>query len=209
MERPPPTREGPAERSSTGAPRRVSRGATSCCRSRSPGLSEAAGLTVAVGRLANGAVLGEGPEDLSFTLEDLDRRVNFLAPTTGGCTDEPAAAPSAHVPPPGRRVCGIGIRWNRGPVGAWIGAPAGARARSCLLTSSMSCSRGISASLARMPRAATWATSRVGSAARTSCRAASSEAVQAGWRSAKSVCPVPPSAIVRWSAVARASPRVR
>src|SRR5690242_20886682 len=88
VERRPPTREGPAERSSTGAPRRASRGATSCCRSRSPGLSEAAGLIVAVKRLATEAVLGEAPEELSFTVGDLDRRVNFLAPTTGGCTDE-------------------------------------------------------------------------------------------------------------------------
>src|SRR5689334_24978609 len=92
----PPTREGPAGRSLIGAPRRASRGATSCRRSRSPGLSEAAGLTVAVERLANGAVLGEAPEDLSFTLEDLDRGVNFLAPTTGGCTDEPQAAGAPH-----------------------------------------------------------------------------------------------------------------
>src|SRR5947207_10759043 len=88
VERRPPTREGPAERSSTGAPRRVSRGATSCCRSRSPGLSEAAGLIVAVERLATKAVLGEAPEDLFFTVDDLDPVVNFFAPTKGGCTDE-------------------------------------------------------------------------------------------------------------------------
>jgi hypothetical protein len=43
---------------------------------------------VAVERRADEAVLGEAPEELSFTLGDLDRRVNFLAPTTGGCTDE-------------------------------------------------------------------------------------------------------------------------
>src|SRR5882762_6544251 len=88
VERCPPTREGPAERSSTGAPRCVSRGATSCCRSRSPGLSEAAGLTLAVKRRAGEAVLGEAPEDLDFTLGEVDRGVNFLAPTIGGCTDE-------------------------------------------------------------------------------------------------------------------------
>src|SRR5882672_7520570 len=91
VERCPPTREGPAERSSTGAPRRASRGATSCCRSRSPGLSEAAGLTLAVERLANEAVLGEAPEDLRFTLGDSDRVGNFFVPTTGGCTDERAS----------------------------------------------------------------------------------------------------------------------
>src|SRR6185437_9939172 len=84
----PPTREGPAERSLSGPPRRASRGATSCCRSRSPGLSEAAGLIVAVERLANMAVLGEAPEDLDFTLGDLDRGVNFFAPTIGGCPSE-------------------------------------------------------------------------------------------------------------------------
>lgn len=43
---------------------------------------------MAVKRLATEAVLGEAPEDLSFTLGDLDRGVKFLAPTTGGCTDE-------------------------------------------------------------------------------------------------------------------------
>src|ERR1044071_6804494 len=93
----PPTREGPAERSSTGAPRRASRGATSCRRSRSPGLSEAAGLTVAVKRLATEAVLGAAPEDLSFTLEDLDRGVNLLASTTGGCTDELPGSARCHL----------------------------------------------------------------------------------------------------------------
>src|SRR6185436_16188180 len=84
----PPTREGPAERSSTGAPRHASRGATSCCRSRSSVLSEAAGLILAVERLANEAVLGEAPENLCFSVGDFDRVVNFFAPTMGVCTDE-------------------------------------------------------------------------------------------------------------------------
>src|SRR6188508_1146345 len=95
VERRPPPREGPAERSSTGAPRRMSRGATSCCRSRSPGLSEAAGLGMAVERLARKAVLGEAPEDLFFTLEDFDRVVNFSACTIGRCTDERVGTSSA------------------------------------------------------------------------------------------------------------------
>lgn len=43
---------------------------------------------MAVERLAGEAVLGEAPEELSFTFRDLDRAVNFLAPTIGGCTDE-------------------------------------------------------------------------------------------------------------------------
>ena len=43
---------------------------------------------MAVKRLAHRAVLGEAPEELGFTLGDLDRGVNFLAPTIGGCTDE-------------------------------------------------------------------------------------------------------------------------
>jgi hypothetical protein len=43
---------------------------------------------VAVERLANLAVLGEAPEDLCFTVDDLDPVVNFSAPTMGGCTDE-------------------------------------------------------------------------------------------------------------------------
>ena len=43
---------------------------------------------MAVKRRADGVVLGEAPEDLRFTLGDLDRGVNFLAPTIGGCTDE-------------------------------------------------------------------------------------------------------------------------
>ncbi len=52
----PPTREGLAERSLTGTPRRGRRGATSCCRSRPPGPFEAAGLTRAVVRPASRAV---------------------------------------------------------------------------------------------------------------------------------------------------------
>lgn len=44
---------------------------------------------LAVKRRAAEAVLGEAPEDLGITLVDLDRVVNFLAPTIGGCTDEP------------------------------------------------------------------------------------------------------------------------
>jgi hypothetical protein len=60
----PPTLEGLAERSLIGAPRRDRRGATSCCRSRPPGLFEAAGLIVAVERQATEAVLEEAPEEL-------------------------------------------------------------------------------------------------------------------------------------------------
>src|SRR5436190_689356 len=87
----PPTRGGLAGRSLFGAPRRVRRGATPCCRSRPPGLSEAAGLTVAVERLASKAVFGEAPEELFFTLGDSDRARNFLAATIGGCTSERAS----------------------------------------------------------------------------------------------------------------------
>jgi hypothetical protein len=43
---------------------------------------------VAVKRLANVAVFGEAPEDLLFTLTDVDRAVNFSARTIGGCTSE-------------------------------------------------------------------------------------------------------------------------
>src|SRR5437868_3503106 len=100
----PPAREGPTERSSTGAPRRLSRGATSCCRSRSPALSEAAGLTVAVKRLAKLAVLGEATEDLFFTFSAADREGNFSAPTTGGCTDERSEQSEARAAVPRRRV---------------------------------------------------------------------------------------------------------
>src|SRR3954463_5841268 len=89
----PPTREGPAERSLFGAPQRVSWGATSCCRSRSPGLSEAAGLVRAVERLAKMAVLGEAPEDLCFTLEDLARVGNFWRPRSEGALAWISSAP--------------------------------------------------------------------------------------------------------------------
>src|ERR1044071_9012902 len=92
--------EGPADRSLLGAPRRERRGATSCCRTRSPALSKAAGLTMAVERLATKAVLGEAPEDLLFTLADFDREVNFLAPTRGGCTSELGAGAAAARDPP-------------------------------------------------------------------------------------------------------------
>jgi hypothetical protein len=51
---------------------------------------------LAVERLAAKAALGEAPEELSFTFRDLDRAVNFLAPTIGGCTDEPQAAGAPH-----------------------------------------------------------------------------------------------------------------
>src|SRR5262245_35033022 len=94
----PPTRKGPAERSLTGAPRHASRGATSCCRSRSPGLPEAAGLVEAVERLASRAVLGEAPEDLRFTLGAPDRVRNFSAPMIGGCTSERASDVRAEPP---------------------------------------------------------------------------------------------------------------
>ena len=50
---------------------------------------------LAVERLAHKAVFGEAPEDLLFTLADLDRAVNFSARTTGGCTSELAAS---HLP---------------------------------------------------------------------------------------------------------------
>lgn len=46
---------------------------------------------MAVERLAYVAVLGEAPEDLSSTLGDFDRVVNFLAATLGGCTSELAS----------------------------------------------------------------------------------------------------------------------
>src|SRR5215470_17638880 len=72
------------------------RGATSCCRTRSPALSEAAGLILAVERRANLAVLGEAPEELSFTLGDPDRVRNFSASTRGGCTSERAGPRSGH-----------------------------------------------------------------------------------------------------------------
>src|SRR5579884_2606479 len=93
----PPTRGGLADLSLTGAPRRACRGATPCCRSRSPGLSEAAGLILAVERQGPKAVLGEAPEDLLLTLADLDRLREFSALTIGGCPSE-----GAGVPAPGR-----------------------------------------------------------------------------------------------------------
>jgi len=46
---------------------------------------------VAVERLAHKAVLGEAPEELSFSLGDFESVVNFLAAAVGGCTRERAA----------------------------------------------------------------------------------------------------------------------
>jgi len=43
---------------------------------------------VAVERLAGKAVLGEAPEDLDFTLEDLERVRKFLATTRRECPSE-------------------------------------------------------------------------------------------------------------------------
>src|SRR5262249_21221010 len=84
----PPTREGPTDRSLTGAPRHEGRGATSCCRLKSPGLSEAAGLTRAVERPACKAVLGEAPEDLELRVPDFARGRDFSPLTIGGCPSE-------------------------------------------------------------------------------------------------------------------------
>lgn len=78
-----PTREGPAERSSTGAPRRASQGATSCS-VKVPRSLRGGGSHGSRRAADQRAVLGEAPEDLNFTLEDVDRWLNFLAPTTRG-----------------------------------------------------------------------------------------------------------------------------
>ena len=45
---------------------------------------------MAVEQLAGEAVLGEAPEDLCFTVDDLNRVVNFFLRTEGRCTDERA-----------------------------------------------------------------------------------------------------------------------
>lgn len=52
---------------------------------------------MAVKRLANVAVFGEAPEDLLFTLTDVDRAVNFSARTIGGCTSERTSPPPSSV----------------------------------------------------------------------------------------------------------------
>src|SRR6185437_9174043 len=92
----PPTREGLAERSLTGAPRRDRRGATSCGRSRPPGPFEAAGLTMAVERRATRAVLEGAPEEsICLVLTRGDR-----LPPRAGCTNELRELPADRV---GRR----------------------------------------------------------------------------------------------------------
>ncbi len=48
---------------------------------------------MAVEQLAGEAVLGEAPEDLCFTVDDLNRVVNFFLRTEGRCTDERVRRP--------------------------------------------------------------------------------------------------------------------
>jgi hypothetical protein len=59
-------------------------------------------------RLAGEAVLGEAPEDLNFTLEDLDRWVNFLAITGPECPSERAVRqPGTSQPARSQAGCAV------------------------------------------------------------------------------------------------------
>jgi hypothetical protein len=67
---------------------------------------------VAVERLAGKAVLGEAPEDLIFTLEDLDRGGNFFAPAIRECPSERGVRVSLvsfHAPVTGRPAISRGL----------------------------------------------------------------------------------------------------
>lgn len=91
-----PTREGSAELSLTGAPRRLGRGATSGCRSRSPRALRGSRSHRAGEREA---VLGEVPEELCFTSRTWSAGTRFRRPRVEGARVS-CASRSAGIPLP-------------------------------------------------------------------------------------------------------------